>query len=160
MTGLFEEYQWLKLVRDESKAYIKLIDHLVKEWAPKDGEEQDFHIINTVKYHAGCIGEKPAIVNKWFREIYIDIFDLNDKRPELFVNPGEHLCSFYYYMKPAGFLFHLGVFETPRVGDHFTFFFVKAITTIRDFVVKEVDHEYSGGKMEIEVYLRPYGYSV
>ena len=91
--ALDEERQWMELVRDDRKPYSKLIDFLLSE--PIHDEDTDPEVLKkmTVTNYSVHLGEKQATVNKWLRQIYADIFDLNDKHPEQFVNPGEQMCT-------------------------------------------------------------------
>ena len=50
--------------------------------------------IQTLVYYAGALKEKPSTLNKWFRQISNDIFDLNENPPELYAKQDEILCSF------------------------------------------------------------------
>ncbi len=153
MAGLAEQVQWMELVRDEGKEYTKLIDYLVQEWTPKDVLFPNEVPFQTMAYYAGLLKEKPATINKWFRQIYNDIFDLNENHPELFANPDEVMCSFIYNSNEddSGFWFNLGVKSVPRVGDYFSLRFVKAVTDTYDFVVKGVTHRFQNGVMQIEI---------
>ena len=155
MVGLADQIQWMELIRDEGKAYTKLIDYLISEWSPKNDLVSDDIEIRTVAYYADVLKEKPATVNKWFRQIYNDIFTLNEEHPELFAAPGEQLCSFIYGSRRdrSGFWFNLGVQSLPRIGDFISLYFVKAVTDCYEFVVKEVTHRYQNGRMDIEVEL-------
>ena len=155
MGGLADQVQWMKLVRNEDKAYTKLIDYLVPKWGPENPLFPNDIEIETVAYYAGELNEKPATVNKWFRQIYNDIFDLNERHPELFATSDEHLCSFIYDSRQdrSGFWFNLSVKCVPRVGDCFSFYFVRAVTDTYDFVVKRVTHRSQNGRVEIEIEL-------
>ncbi len=155
MVGLADQVQWMKLIRDESKAYTRLIDYLVPKWNPKNILFPNEVDIQTVAFYANELKEKPATVNKWFRQIYNDIFDLNERHPEFFASPEDYLCSFIYNSKQdrSGFWFNLGVKTVPRVGDCFSFYFVKAVTDTYDFVVKDVTHRCQNGRLEIEIEL-------
>ena len=156
MGALAAERQWMKLVMNERKPYNKLIDYLLSEWTWKTGAPRNSGRIDTVKHYADSLGEKPSTVNKWLRQIYQDIFDLNEEHPELFVNADEHMCSFEYSPPrlDGGFWFNLGLKSVPRVGDLFSFRFVRPLTDQYDFVVKEVTHRFENGKMEIEISLK------
>lgn len=153
--ALDDERQWLELVREDGKPYTKLIDFLLSE--PVHDDDTDSEILKrmTVTSYSARLGEKQATVNKWLRQIYTDIFELNQKHPELFVNPGEQLCSLHYYSESdkSGFLFYLGLKCIPRVGDRIDFFFAQAITDSSALIVKEVTHKFEHGTMVIEIYL-------
>ena len=155
MSGLADQVQWMKLIRDESKAYTKLIDYLLPRWEPKNVLFPNEVEIETVAFYSGELHEKSATVNKWLRQIYNDIFDLNERHPELFATPEEHLCSFIYNSKEdrSGFWFNLGVKSVPRVGDCFSFYFARAVTDTYDFVIKDVTHRCQNGRLEIEIEL-------
>ena len=153
MTGLADQVQWMELVRDERKEYTKLIDYLTREWSPKNVLFPNGVKIQTVTYYAGVLKEKPSTLNKWFRQIYNDIFDLNENHPELFAKPDETLCSFIYgcVEDGSGFWFNLGVTSVPRIGDYVSLRFVRAVTDTHDFIVKDVTHRFQNGRMEIEI---------
>ena len=155
MVGLADQIQWMKLIRDEGKAYTKLIDYLISEWSPKNDLFTDDIKIRTVAYYADVLKEKPTTVNKWFRQIYNDIFVLNERHPELFATPDQVICTFDYSSKMdhSGFWLSLGVDIVPRVGDCFSLYFVKAVTDTTDFVVNEVTHRHQNGRTEIDIEL-------
>ena len=140
MGALAVEQQWMKLVKDDKKPYARLIDYLSSEWTIENGNPSCSKNIATVKHYADCLGEKPSTVNKWLRQIYNDVFDLNEVHPELFVGRDEIMCSFEYSPshKDGGFWFYLGCKCLPRVGDLFSFRFAWPLTNRTDFVVKEV----------------------
>lgn len=156
MGALAAERQWMKLVMDDRMPYTKLIDYLLSEWTWENGTQSYSGRIATVKHYADSLGEKPSTVNKWLRQIYQDIFDLNEEHPELFVESDELMCSFEYSPShlDGGFWFNLGIKSIPRVGDLFSFRFVRPLTDQCDYVVKEVTHRFENGKMEIEVSLK------
>lgn len=108
--ALEEERQWMELVREDGKPYSKLIDFLLMEPVYNEDSDREFVKRMTVSSYAARLGEKQSSVNKWLRQIYTDIFELNQKHPELFVNPGEQMCTFHYYSEvdKSGFRFNLG----------------------------------------------------
>ena len=156
ISALRAETQWMNLVRDDGKAYSKLIDFLNEEWSSqKDSDDFNWKDYTVTRY-AKCLGEKSATINKWLRQIYEDIFVLNEKHPELFVKHGEYLCSFDYsspYKQYGGFWFQLGVRTIPRVGDRFSFYFMRPVAYFTDYDILEVTHRYENGKMWIEINL-------
>lgn len=153
--ALDEERQWMELVRDDRKPYSKLIDFLLSE--PIHDEDTDPEVLKkmTVTNYSVHLGEKQATVNKWLRQIYADIFDLNDKHPEQFVNPGEQMCTLHYYSRAfkSGFWFKLGVKSIPRVGERVDFTFPCAITDTAVFIVRKVTHRFTHGMAEIDIEL-------
>ena len=155
MDALEDEHGWMELVRDDEKSYVKLIDVLLSEPARVRGSVSESRKRKTVACYADLLGTKPATITRWFRQLYVDIFNLNEEHPELFVNPGEQLCAFSYYSKSegSGFWFNLGVKSIPRIGERVGFYFPKAVTDTSEFVVKDVIHRYEKGLMEIEVEL-------
>ena len=153
--ALDEERQWMELVRDDRKPYSKLIDFLLSE--PIHDEDTDPAVLKkmTVTNYSVHLGEKQATVNKWLRQIYADIFDLNDKHPEQFVNPGEQMCTLHYYSRAfkSGFWFKLGVKSIPRVGERVDFTFPCAVTDTAVFIVKKVTHRFTHGMTETDIEL-------
>ena len=149
---LRHEPQWMQLLLPSSKAYTKLIEHLLSTQA--NYEEDKFGAPReTVVGFARELNEKSATVNKWLREIYDDILDLNDNHPELFAKEGDIICKFQYYSRlyRTGFWFYLGVPAVPNVGDYFELFFVRALAEDYQFVVKQVSYKFDHGRMEIEI---------
>lgn len=153
--ALDEERQWMKLVRGNGKPYAKLIDFLLNEPVYDEDTPPDVVKNMTVTRYASRLGEKMSTVNKWLRQIYADIFELNEQHPELFVNPGEQMCSMYYYSRTykSGFTFNLGLRYIPRVGDQIDFYFPQALCDTAVFIVKEVTHKYTHGMARIEITL-------
>ena len=153
--ALEEERQWMELVRGEGKPYSKLIDFLLMEPVYNEDSDREFVKRMTVSSYAARLGEKQSLVNKWLRQIYTDIFELNQKRPELFVNPGEQMCTFHYYSEvdKSGFRFNLGLKCIPRVGDRIDFFFPQAVTDSSSLIVVDVTHRYEHGAMVTEIEL-------
>ena len=153
--ALDEERQWMELVRDDRQPYSKLIDFLLSE--PIHDEDTDPEVLKkmTVTNYSVHLGEKQATVNKWLRQIYADIFDLNDKHPEQFVNPGEQMCTLHYYSRAfkSGFWFKLGVKSIPRVGERVDFTFPCAVTDTAVFIVKKVTHRFTHGMTETDIEL-------
>lgn len=151
---LRHEPQWMRLLLPSEKPYVKLIDHLLSTQS-KYEEDNNSAPRETVVGFARELNEKSALVNKWLREIYDDILELNIEHPELFKKTGEIICRFEYYSKiyQTGFSFSLGVQSVPQIGDYFELFFVNATANEHQFVVKEVTHRYEHGKMEIEIEL-------
>lgn len=84
--ALDEERQWMELVRDGGKPYSKMIDLLLSDPIHDEDTEPEVLKNMTVTNYSARIGEKQSTVNKWLRQIYSVIFDLNDKYPERFVN--------------------------------------------------------------------------
>ncbi len=153
--ALDEERQWMELVRDGGKPYSKLIDFLLSE--PVHDEDTDPAVLKnmTVTSYSTRIGEKQSTVNKWLRQIYAEIFNLNDEHPERFVNPGEQICTLHYYSRTfkSGFRFKLGVKSIPRVGERVDFTFPCAITDTAVFIVRKVTHRFTHGMTEIDIEL-------
>ena len=153
--ALDDERQWLELVREDGKPYTKLIDFLLSEPVHDDDTDPELLKSMTVTCYAARLGEKQATVNKWLRQIYTDIFELNQKHPELFVNPGEQLCSLHYYCnsEKSGFLFYIGLKCIPRVGDEIDFYFPRAVVDSSALIVKEITHKFEHGTTVIEIEL-------
>ena len=84
--ALDEERQWMELVRDGGKPYSKMIDLLLSDPIHDEDTEPEVLKNMTVTNYSARIGEKQSTVNKWLRQIYSDIYDVNDKYPERFVN--------------------------------------------------------------------------
>ena len=57
MGGLADQVQWMKLIRDEDKAYTRLIDYLVPKWEPENILFPNDIEIETVAFYAGELNE-------------------------------------------------------------------------------------------------------
>lgn len=154
--SLTAEPQWLRLLSENGKPYQRFLEYFLSDSRRfEEYWETDYAKKNTVTQYAADLNEKSVTVNRWIREIYEDIMDLNDKHPERFAQEGDIICHFEYYSKSedAGFWFSLGVECVPRVDDIVELYFLSAITNKSEYVVKEVKHRHYDGKMQIELHL-------
>ena len=130
--SLTAEPQWLRLLSENGKPYQRFLEYFLSDSRRfEEYWETDYAKKNTVTQYAADLNEKSVTVNRWIREIYEDIMDLNDKHP----------------------WFSLGVECVPRVDDIVELYFLSAITNKSEYVVKEVKHRHYDGKMQIEVHL-------
>lgn len=158
--SLFYEPQWLKLLKGNGKPYQKLLSFLENDYdfLHLQDNDVDSNKRNTVKRYASDIGCPAAHVNSWLRQIYDDLFDLNQKSPELFVAPGEIPCMLFYSNEPYFFQFTIGFQSVPQPFDSIYFGFASAKTEWGHFVVKEVEYDHSNGKSIVILYLGDYSY--
>jgi hypothetical protein len=94
----------------------------------------------SVKQMAAEAGTDATKAAKWLREMYEQIFDLNDEQPALFqqkgiavqliLNNGDNCCSF-----------HSSLAVLPREFERVNFYFVKAKVGTDRFWVRRVEHE-------------------
>jgi hypothetical protein len=139
-----------KLLNPETKAYKPLFDWLL--------DNQNFladenNPLPSLKELATQLGTDSTKVSKHLKMIYEEIYDLNDKQPNLFKKEGQTLCflSFNYLDQHAHF--NLGLNVIPRKGEAFHFYFVKPKNGGDSFHVRDVVHSFENGKQEVRIYL-------
>lgn len=119
--------------------------------------ENDFYYSESgikINKVAQLSGFPTAKVTKWLKEIYDDIFILNEEHPELFCNPQEIkvslLCS---YFDSYG-NFTLSLPAIPRKGETFMFHFMKALVGTDYFFVESVSYEIEANTTSINIFLK------
>ena len=85
-------------------------------------------------------GYPSAKISKWLREIYEDIFELNELQPQLFCLAGNVEVEFYFKYFDSYCSFKTSLPALPRLHESFDFFFVKAKMDTSSFWVKDVRH--------------------
>ena len=153
LSCLFSQPQWLNLLYGLGKPYEKLLDHILrvsKMESLDSPEDSNIRVISEV------INEKPAVVAKWIPKIYDDLFDLNEKSPQLFEGPGQKYDLSFKSTFYKGDYFTLWLPTRLMKYDNFIFSFISAKIGVRgSFWVENVYHYYSKGCQSISVYLNP-----
>lgn len=151
---LFVEHQWLNLLYSRNKPYESLLSYI------KDNKETYSWKLQ-IKDVAKAINEKPEKVTKWIKQVYNDIYELNQDSPELFKQPGFCYDFFFRskYYKDAYFTLW---FDVPvNRGDLFEFHFIRGKFPTSLFWVESIDHSYANGHSVTSVNLvsrRPNSY--
>ncbi|RYY52458.1 MAG: hypothetical protein EOO09_21365 [Chitinophagaceae bacterium] len=91
-------------------------------------------------------------ITRWIRQIYEDIFLLNEQHPEVFKNEGiEHFCRFSNYDNHR--CFSIWLTHTPRIYETLDLWFVKAELGTATFMVTDVSHTLQGNAQIINLTL-------
>lgn len=149
ITCLMDEPQWLELLKGRGKPYEALLDFFITASKVKRNEDN-----RVVKRIAEKLGEKPAKLYKWIRQIYVDIMELNEKEPELFFKDGEIPCTIiiegvniHEYV-----VFNMGLPYLPRINEDLDIFFLSAYFYTSDFYVSDITHRHVHGKMSTDIH--------
>jgi hypothetical protein len=148
--SLESEYQWLELLKD--KPYSVLFE-IIKSEATKD--EDDRTPSPSIKQIAEKVNQKPATVTKWLNQIYSDIWELNDIKPNLFIGEGIK-CNMHFQdsnTKQAT-IFTMWTPIHFNKNDAFNWDFTKGVLGTYYFYVSEVSHERSRGEITTTVFLK------
>lgn len=91
-------------------------------------------------------------VTKWIHQIYEDIFELNEDKPELF-QTNENKVTLYMKDYDNYCSFRLSLPTLPREYEAFRFYFIKGKLGTDDFWVKRVVHIIEDDKTCIDISL-------
>jgi hypothetical protein len=140
-------YSKLLLEHKPDKAYAKFLSWLIEIDFNNDKNEKTI-----LKKLAADFKIETVKATKWIGEIYKDIFELNNERPELF-QKGAIKVSLYmkYYDNRCSFLTAMPV--VPREFETIRFSFVKSEVGVDYFWVKKVDYDFTNNDVEITIWL-------
>lgn len=113
----------------------------------------------TINKVAQLSGFPTAKVTKWFKEIYDDIFVLNEEYPELFCKPHEITVTLSCAYFDSYGNFTLSLPSIPRKGETFMFHFTKALVGTDYFFVESVSYEIEANSTSICIFLKGGVYS-
>ena len=141
--------KWSKLLyeQDNGKPYNDFLQWILS----KDYFKNDEKI--SIKRISELSGYPSAKISKWLREIYEDIFELNETKPQLFRLDGDNKVEFYFRYNDNYCLFKISLPTLPREYETFDFFFVKAKMGISTFWVKDVGHFVAENGVSISISL-------
>lgn len=92
---IFNEYEWLMLLKGRNKPYEEILDPLydiARKERYEDEELADIKI--TIKWLGERLKVNTSKLSKWITLMYNDIVTLNESNPELFIRSGQFLCYF------------------------------------------------------------------
>ena len=108
---IFNEYEWLMLLKGRNKSYEEILDPLydiARKERYEDEELADIKI--TMKWLGERLKVNTSKLSKWITLMYNDIVALNESDPELFMRPGQFLCHFYLTCSRTKYIqFYLGL---------------------------------------------------
>lgn len=133
--------------QSSEKQYVNFLHWLI---------EKDFYSTRTekisIKKIATDFKSDSAKVTKWIHEIYEDIFELNNDKPELFQTEGIKVTMYFRSYDNTCTLF-TSLIVLPREFETIRMYFVKAKVGIDYFWVKKVEHTVEEDKTEITLWL-------
>lgn len=140
-------YSKLLLANKPNKPYAKFLSWLIEIDFNRDKNEK-----TSIKKLAADFKTDTPKATKWIKDIYNDIFELNNESPALFQNGGIKVIL---YMKhhDSSYLFYTAMPVVPREFETLIFPFAKGIIGLDRFWVKKVDHSFEGEEVEITVWL-------
>lgn len=106
----------------------------------------------TIKSIALEFNSNASITTKWLRTIYDDIFQLNNDKPELFVQSGNYVCL-YMHHNDNRCSFATSLLVMPREHETVKFPFIKAKVGNDWFWVKNVEHIISYNEPTVNVWV-------
>lgn len=151
---IFNEYEWLLLLKGNNKPYEELIDPLYEIAHKKRcGDEELAGTKITMKWLGERLQVNTSKLSKWITLMYNDIIALNESNPESFMRPGQFLCCFSFRSYRDDYVqFYIGLDYIPRKDDNFTFYFAKASIDEGNFIITDVtiDHDYGHTTIHID----------
>ncbi|MGC4041937.1 MAG: hypothetical protein QM710_14430 [Flavobacterium sp.] len=141
--------KWSQILCDQNngKAYSEFLIWLLPQ--------QFFGIEEkiSVKRISELSGYPSAKISKWLKEIYEDIFYLNENAPQLFYSPGEVEVEFYFKYFDSHCGFRTSLPSLPRQYESVDVFFVNAKVGTSHFWVKDVRHFIGEERTFVIIYL-------
>ncbi len=125
---------WSQVLYDHNnaKSYNDFLKWILQRNYFKDEEKISIKKISE-------LSDYPSVkISKWLREIYEDIFELNEVEPQLFYSKGNVQVEFHFKYFDSYTSFKTSLQVLPRQYETFDFFFVKAKMGISFFWVKDV----------------------
>lgn len=141
--------EWSQILSDQNngKSYNDFLKWILQNRYFRNEEKINIKKISELS------GYTSAKISKWLKEIYDDIFELNENQPSLFYYPKGIEVELYlrYYDNYCSFRTSLPVL--PRKYETFAFFFVKAKLDTYYFWVKDVCFRIDESKKDIVISL-------
>lgn len=150
LIALTDNPGYCRLLQQKGKPYQRLL-----EWIIEYGEipESDDKLFPEMKKVSEVIGVEYSKVAKQLKQIYDDIYSLNDTNPSLFVNEGQRSYEvFFEYHGSYGF-FNIGLNHAPRSGERFIFPFIKPKVGSDYFWIRDVQNQINNGKHTLYIRL-------
>ncbi|WCT13497.1 hypothetical protein [Mucilaginibacter jinjuensis] len=142
--ALKTEYQWLVLLKDNGKNYEQLIE-MIQENGLQDPE--DYAPSPTIKLVAERVNQKPALIAKWLRLLYDDLWELNETQPDKF---GAGCSNFKLRFSKPGYrntvYFSMPLERVLLKGETFRWYFIQAKMGENHFYVDHIYNDFLQGK--------------
>lgn len=141
--------KWSQLLydQDNGKAYNDFLKWLLEKHFFKDGGKI------SIKRIAEQSGYTSAKISKWLKEIYEDLLELNELKPQLFYSSANVKIEFCMRYFDNHFTFLSPLTVVPRMYESIDFFFIKAKMGISSFWVKDVQYTIGDNETSVLVFL-------
>jgi len=128
--------KWSQVLCDQhnGRSYNDFLKWIIEQRYFKDEEKI------SIKKIAELSAYPSVKISKWLREIYEDIFELNESQPQLFYFAGNITVEFYVKYFDSYCSFKTALPALPRLYESFDFFFIKAKMGTSLFWVRDVQH--------------------
>jgi len=150
LIALFYYPTAVELVKPKDKIQESLVKWFLnkKEHVPNDSYD-----LPTIGGLGKELGVTTSVINRHLRQLYDDIYELNQNQPDLFKKPNELLCHFGFKYQGNCASFSAGLSYLPHVGDSFSFFFIKPIIGASQFWVKRIYHSFNDDGQRVTIML-------
>lgn len=139
-----------KLLLPTNKNYGIVLEWLISN---EDFLKNEDNSLPSIKELSQNLNLDRTKVSKYLKDIYDDIFSLNEKKPNLFMREGQYLCDLSFSYLNSRAYFSMGLDVIPRVNDSLSFDFIKPKNGGSMFYVEDVSHELDGANHKISIYL-------
>lgn len=129
---------FVKLLNSKDKPYEKLTDWLIEKESFLTDESRE---LPTIKELSNQVNIDKTIITKYLKQLYFEIFELNFNEPHLFKKEGQILCNLSFKFLGNYKSFNIGLDTIPRVGEHFDFFFMRAMLGCSSYSVSKIYHD-------------------
>lgn len=142
--------EWSKLLLEENNG--KKYNALLKLFIENNFWVNEEKIV--IKSIAEKSGNSSGNVSKWIKEIYLDILDLNECKPELFYKQAEIPVNLYINNYDNYTSFNVSLNLIPRMYESFYFHFIQAKIGTDMFFVTDVTHNITENGKSITINLK------
>ena len=139
-----------RLLFPTSKNYRIVLDWLISNEEFLKNEDNSLPSIKELSQYLNLDRTK---LSKYLKEIYDDIFALNETQPNLFMKEGQYLCHLTFSYLNCRAYFSIGLDVIPRIDDCLNFNFIKPQNSGSMFYVDKVYHELDGVNHSISISL-------
>jgi hypothetical protein len=150
LLALSYNIRYILLLNKQDKVYCPLVDWLINNELRLTDDEIDLPSIVNIAKEFGTDYHK---ITKWFKAIYNDIVDLNQKKPENFVLDGQILCELHFHAMGANTQFSVGLNVLPHKGDSISFDFINPLLGRWGYYVSDFYHTIENGKQKVHINL-------
>ena len=134
------------LLSSSEKEYTSFLEIVLKNSFCRNIEN------TSVKFISEATNTKREKATKWIRQIYDDIFLLNEEQPNLFKTEGMK-CGLYFSHYDMYCYFYRWLNFTPRLFEHISWNFIRGKMSHGEFWVKRIDYDLNEAEPMAQIYL-------